>query len=81
MTRAILACLMIFVSAPAIAQSAKTKADAEYYVIVDTRTKKCTIVDKKPQVDTASITVATDAIYKTRAEAERALPKLKPCMT
>jgi hypothetical protein len=61
------------------AQVAAQKAPAEFYVIVDMRTKKCTVVDKKPQVDSPSITVATDAIYKTKAEAERALPTLKPC--
>ena len=79
MKRAVLACILVLVSVPGIAQTAKPKADAEYYVILDTRTKKCTVVDKKPQVDSANITVATDAIYKTKAEAEKALPTLKPC--
>ena len=80
MKRAVFACLVIVAGASAMAQTASPKADAEFYVIVDTRTKKCTIVDKKPQVDTANITVATDAIYRTRAEAQAALPTLKPCM-
>ena len=80
MKRAIFACVVALAGAASIAQAAGPKADAEFYVILDLRTKKCTVVDKKPQVDSASITVATDAIYKTKAEAEAALPKLKPCM-
>ena len=55
------------------------KAAAEYYVIVDTRSKKCTVVDKTPQVDSPAITLATDAIYRTHAEAETAMKSLKPC--
>jgi hypothetical protein len=48
-------------------------------VVQDVKTKKCTIVDKKP-VDT-SVTVVSPAgtIYKTRAEAETGMKTVKVC--
>jgi len=64
---------------PAWAQTPAGKGGSEYYVIVDTRTQKCTIVDKTPQVDSPSITLATDAIFATHAEAAAAMKSLKPC--
>ena len=50
-----------------------------FYVMLNSRTKTCTVVDKTPRTDTPNITVASDAIYKTRAEAEAAIKTLKPC--
>ena len=79
MKRAVLACIFALITVHGIAQTAKPKADAAYYVILDTRTKRCSVVDKTPQVDSANITVATDAIYTTTPEAEKALLPLKPC--
>jgi hypothetical protein len=82
MTRTRLAALtaIAFVlPASVLAQTPAGKAGSEYYVIVDTRTKKCTVVDKTPQVDSPAITLATDAIYATRTEAEAAVKSMKPC--
>ena len=64
--------LVVALAAPAFA------AD-EFYVVQDVKTKKCTIVDKKP-VDT-SITVVSPSgtIYKTRAEAETGMKTVKVC--
>ena len=50
---------------------------AEFYVVQDTATKKCTIVDKKPTVTTT--TVVGDGVYKTRTEAETAMKTVKVC--
>jgi hypothetical protein len=50
-----------------------------FYVVLNSLTKNCTVVDKTPRTDTPNITVASDAIYKTRAEAETAIKMLKPC--
>ena len=50
-----------------------------FYVVLNSLTKTCTVVDKVPRTDTPNITVASDAIYKTRAEAETAVKTLKPC--
>ena len=50
-----------------------------FYIVLNSLTKNCTVVDKTPRTDTPNITVASDAIYKTRAEAEAAVKSLKPC--
>ena len=50
-----------------------------FYVVLNSLTKNCTVVDKTPRTDTPNITVASDAIYRTRAEAEAAIKTLKPC--
>lgn len=50
-----------------------------FYIVLNSLTKNCTVVDKAPRTDTPNITVASDAIYKTRAEAENAIKTLKPC--
>ena len=51
----------------------------EYYVVRDTATKKCTIVDKKPTVTTT--TVVDNGIFKTRTEAETGMKTIKVCTT
>ena len=40
---------------------------------------RISVVDKTPRTDTPNITVASDAIYKTRAEAETAMNMLPSC--
>ena len=58
---------------PAFAQT------AEFYVVQDTATKKCTIVDKKPTVTTQTIVTPAGTVYKTRAEAEAGMKTVKVC--
>ena len=58
---------------PAFAQT------AEFYVVQDTATKKCTIVDKKPTVATQTIVTPAGTVYKTRAEAEAGMKTVKVC--
>ena len=50
-----------------------------FYVVLNSLTKNCTVADKLPRTDTPNITVASDTIYKSRAEAEKAIKTLKPC--
>ena len=50
-----------------------------FYVVLNTLTNNCAVVGKVPRTDTPNITVATDAIYRTRAEAETAVKTLAPC--
>ena len=64
--------------APALAQSARGGTPA-FYIVLDARTKHCTVVDKTPQTDTPNLTVANDTIYPTRAEAEAAMKTLPSC--
>jgi hypothetical protein len=51
----------------------------EYYVVQDVKTKKCTIVDKKPT--TTETTVVGNGVYKTRTEAETGMKSVKVCTT
>ena len=60
-----------------LTQDAKTTPS--FYIVLNSLTKRCSVFDKTPKTDTPNITVASDAIYKTRAEAEAAMNKLPSC--
>ena len=49
----------------------------EFYVVRDTATKKCTIVDKKPTATTT--TIVDNGTFKTRTEAETGMKTIKVC--
>jgi hypothetical protein len=69
--------------AAALAASLSTAAFAqttEFYVVQDVKTKKCTIVDKRPTT-TTEVTVVGDGVYKTRTEAETGMRTVKICTT
>jgi hypothetical protein len=52
-------------------------AHADFYVVQDVKTKKCTVVDKKPT--TTTITVVGDGkVYQTR-EATTGMKSIKVC--
>jgi hypothetical protein len=70
-------CVLIGLNDAAFTQALKVKPG--FYIILDSLSKKCAVVDKMPQTDTPNITVASDAIYPTRTEAEDAMKKMKPC--
>jgi hypothetical protein len=48
----------------------------EFYVVRDTATKKCTIVDKKP---TTTTTIVDNGVFKTKTEAETGMKTMKVC--
>jgi hypothetical protein len=52
-----------------------------YYVVQDVKTKKCTIVDKKPMATEYTTVGPAGTIYKTRVEAESAMKTVKVCHT
>jgi hypothetical protein len=66
------ATLVASFAAPALA------AD-EFYVVQDTATKRCTIVDKKPTVTTMTVVSPSGTVYKTRTEAEAGMKTVKVC--
>ena len=49
----------------------------EFYVVQDVKTKKCTIVDKKPT--TTTTTIVDNGVFKTRSEAETGMKTIKVC--
>ena len=51
----------------------------EFYVVQDVKTKKCTIVDKKPTATTENTVVGPTGVYKTRTEAESGMKTVKVC--
>jgi hypothetical protein len=78
MKRWLIGCCIAMIAVPALSQP--KKAEARFYVVFNTLTKQCSVVDKLPRTDTPNITVASDAIYGARTEAEAATKTLKPCM-
>ena len=52
----------------------------EFYVVQDVKTKKCTIVDKRPTDTTTTAVVSpSGTVYKTRSEAETGMKSVKVC--
>ena len=71
------AVFILILNGPGLAQPAGNSP--AFYIVLNSLTKNCTVVDKTPRTDTPNITVASDTIYKTRAEAETAAKALKQC--
>lgn len=72
MKKIILAAVLVAFVTPALA--------AEFYVVQDTATKKCTIVDKKPEVKT-TVVVGDGKVYTSKTEAEAGMKTVKICTT
>jgi hypothetical protein len=51
----------------------------EFYVVQDVKTKKCTIVDKKPTDTSMTVVSPSGTIYKSRTEAESGMKTVKVC--
>lgn len=51
----------------------------EFYVVQDVKTKKCTIVDKKPADTTTTVVSPSGTVYKSRTEAEAGMKTVKVC--
>ena len=60
-----------------LTQGAKTTPS--FFIVLNSLTKRRSVFDKTPKTDTPNITVASDAIYKTRADAEAAMNKQPSC--
>jgi hypothetical protein len=50
-----------------------------YYIVQDSQTRHCTIVDKRPVSSTMTVVGPDGVVYKTRAEAENAMKTVKVC--
>ena len=71
MRKMLIAATLVAFATPVLAQS-------EFYIVQDTSTKKCTIVDKKP-VEKTTVVVGDGTVYKTKTEAEGAIKTTKVC--
>jgi hypothetical protein len=80
MTRSLLCVVFLLIlGCSGWSQPANMNTTPAFYVVLNSLTRNCTVVDKTPRTDTPNITVASDTIYKTRAEAEAAMKTLAPC--
>jgi hypothetical protein len=70
MKKVLLVTALIAMATPALA--------AEFFIVRDSATKKCTIVDKRPTVTTTTV-VSGDRAYTTREEAATAMKTVKVC--
>jgi hypothetical protein len=69
--------LMIGTLVFAASAVAETAVAAEFYVVRDATTKKCTVVDTKPTSTTT--TVVDNGTFKTKTEAETGMKTMKVC--
>ena len=53
----------------------------EFYVVQDVKTKKCTIMNKKPMATEYTVVGGDGVVYKSRVEAEDAMKTVKVCTT
>ena len=72
---------MKLVAAAALVASFTVPAFAanQFYVVQDIKTKKCTVVDKKPTESSMTVVSPADTVYKTRTEAETGMKTVKVC--
>jgi hypothetical protein len=70
MKKILLGAVLLAAATPAFA--------AEFFIVRDSATKKCTIVDKRPTVTTTTV-VSGDHAYTTREEATTAMKTVKVC--
>jgi hypothetical protein len=69
--------LMIGTLVFAASAVAETAVAAEFYVVRDATTKKCTVVDTKPT--TTTTTIVDNGTFKTKTEAEAGMKTMKVC--
>ena len=70
MKKLICAAVLVAFATPSLA--------AEFYVVQEVATKKCMIVDKKPEVKT-TVVVGDGKVYATKTEAEAGMKTVKVC--
>ena len=69
------------IAALALPVGAFAQGETAFYIIQDVKTKKCTVVDKKPVATEATVVGPDGAIYKTKTDAETAMKTVKVCTT
>ena len=75
MTKTVLA---LVISTALVAPAA---AQATFYIVQDTATKRCQIVKERPTTKTMVIVGDSGKVYTTEAEAESAMRTVKVCET
>ena len=70
---------LIFAGAMVASLAAPAFAADEYWVVQDSATKKCTVVDKKPTESTMTVVSPSGTVYKTKTETETCTKTIKTC--
>ena len=70
--------MKLLVAAAGFAALATPALAAEFYIVQDTGTKRCTIVKQRPTSQT-TVVVGNGKAYATRQEAEGAMKTVKVC--
>jgi hypothetical protein len=68
----------LLIAAAGLAAFATPSLAAEFFIVQDTATKRCTIVEQKPTSQT-TVVVGNGTTYTTRQEAEGAMKTVKVC--
>jgi hypothetical protein len=71
--------LSLIVSAALLAGFVTQATAAEFYIVQDSATKHCTVVDKKPTTKTETVVGDNGKVYTTREEADTAMKTVKVC--
>jgi hypothetical protein len=66
------------ISLAALLACGATASAAEFYIVQDSSTKRCQIVEQRPTTST-SIVVGGDRMFSTRTEAETSMKTTKVC--
>jgi uncharacterized membrane protein len=72
---------LITAAAVVAALSAPALAQATFYIVQDTTTKRCTVVKERPTSKTMVIVGDSGKVYTTEAEATAAIKTIKVCET
>jgi hypothetical protein len=74
MTKYILAAAIVAFTAPAFAQGT-------FYIVQDTKTKRCQVVKERPTSTTMVVVGDSGKVYTTETEAQSAMRTVKVCET
>ena len=72
---------LLMTAATIAALTAPALAQATFYVVQDTTTKRCTVVKERPTAKTMVIVGDSGKVYTTEAEAQSAIRTIKVCET
>jgi hypothetical protein len=70
--------MKLLIAAAGFAAFATPSLAAEFYIVQDTGTKRCMIVEQRPTSQT-TVVVGPGTVYTTRTEAEGAMKTVKVC--
>lgn len=73
--------IKLFTAAALVALTVPAFAQATFYIVQDTKTKRCSVVKERPTTTTMVIVGDAGKVYTTEAEAQSAMRTIKVCET